>query len=105
MHKNNKSRRILAGLALFFALLLQVSSAHPFVQTIILPLDSARGKLGVQKLVFKIDNPENADSYITKYLKDVYPLISDETMNNIISEKIINKFLTNDTLGIVDFYT
>lgn len=65
---------------------------------------SAPEESGTQKVVFKIDSPENAGAYIEKYLKETYPLISENAINNIIETKTINKFLMNDTLGIVEFY-
>jgi L,D-transpeptidase-like protein len=97
MHKINKTRFLL--LAFLYVYALPGGYLYSYQSS-----DSATGRLSVQKVVLKIDDPSNADSYITHYLRDVYPLISEEAVNSILSEKIINKFLTNDTLGIVDFY-
>lgn len=68
------------------------------------PPDSAHGKSSVQKVVFRIEGAENPDDYIKNYLRDTFPLISDDAVNEITAGKAINKFLVNDTLGIVDFY-
>jgi hypothetical protein len=59
---------------------------------------------GMQKVVFKIDGIEELDAKVEEYLRDTYPIISDEEIQEIQSAKWINKFLANDSLGIVDFY-
>ncbi len=59
---------------------------------------------GLQKVVFRINGVEELDERIEEYLKDNYPIMSDEAIEEIKSTKWINKFLFNDSLGIVDFY-
>lgn len=71
-------------------------------QTIV-NLDSS-GSSALQKVVFRIEGVEELDSKIEEYLRDVFPIISDEAIEEIKSTKWINKFLLNDSLGIVDFY-
>jgi hypothetical protein len=59
-----------------------------------------------QKVIFRL-NPENVstvDDEIRNYMLDLYPLISEKAIDDILANKVINKFLLNDTLGIVDFY-
>lgn len=59
-----------------------------------------------QKVVFRL-NPENVanvNDEIRNYITDLFPLISDKAIDEIIAGLVINKFLMNDTLGIVDFY-
>ncbi|MGH2575930.1 MAG: L,D-transpeptidase family protein [Ignavibacteria bacterium] len=67
-------------------------------------IDSAQEKSNSQKVVFKIESFEEADRRIEDYLRDVFPLISNHAVEDIIANKIVNKFLVNDTLGIVEFY-
>lgn len=59
-----------------------------------------------QKMIFRIDtdNVNEIDGQIEEYLKDMYPIISDKAVNDVIASKFINKFLINDSLGIVDIY-
>lgn len=59
---------------------------------------------GLQKVVFKIEGVEELEEKIEEYLRDVFPIISVEEKEEIKSTKWINKFLLNDSLGIVDFY-
>ncbi len=60
---------------------------------------------GKQKISLKIDGTENLDGVIEDYLRDVYPIISDEAIQEIQSSKYVNKFLsTGDTLGSVELY-
>jgi len=63
---------------------------------------SSAGNL--QKVVFKIESVEELDQKIEDYLKDVFPIISDAAIDEIKSTKYINKFMLDDTLGIVEFY-
>ena len=77
-------------------------TSESFAQTNI-NLDSSSNP-GLQKVVFKINGVEELDSRIEEYLRDNYPIISDEAIEEIKSTKWINKFLLNDSLGIVDFY-
>ncbi len=59
---------------------------------------------GLQKVVFRIESVEELEEKIDEYLRDVFPIISDEAKEEIKSSKWINKFLLDDSLGIVDFY-
>lgn len=58
----------------------------------------------LQRVALKIEKIDNTDDVIESYLRDTYPLISDKTIEQVESTQFINKFLMNDTLGIVDFY-
>jgi hypothetical protein len=58
---------------------------------------------GMQKVVFKIDGVEELDAKVEEYLRDTYPIISDEEIQKIQSAKWIN-VLANDSLGIVNFF-
>ncbi|RPI13990.1 MAG: hypothetical protein EHM58_17340 [Ignavibacteriae bacterium] len=57
-------------------------------------------------MIFRIDaeNVDDIDGQIEEYLKDIYPIISDKAVKEILASKFINKFLINDSLGIVDIY-
>ncbi len=73
-----------------------------YIQTVI--TNDSLSLTGLQKVVFKIDGVEELDAKVEEYLRDTYPIISDEEIQKIQSSKWINKFLANDSLGIVDFY-
>ena len=67
------------------------------------PADTS-SKSGLQKVVFRIDNAGDVDRQVEDYLRNLYPIISDKAIEQIESSKWINKFLMNDSLGIVEFY-
>jgi hypothetical protein len=57
-----------------------------------------------KKITFKIEDISNLNEQIEEYLLDLYPVISDKAVSEIVSTKFITKTLIVDTLGIVDFY-
>lgn len=57
-----------------------------------------------QKVIFKIDNAEDLDGKIESYIKDFYPIISDEALNEIQRTKFINKFIADETTGQIEMY-
>ncbi len=61
-----------------------------------------------QQISIALDDPKNLDNetldgQIEDYLRDLFPIISDDAISEIQSSKSVDKKLTNDTLGIVDF--
>lgn len=58
----------------------------------------------LQKVVFRIDESSDVDKEVENYLRGLYPIISDKEIQQVESTKWINKFLMNDSLGIVEFY-
>jgi hypothetical protein len=93
------------GIFLLF-LLIFFAGQTPAKNLLLQLLDSAQGRSSeeLQKVVFKITDPSDIDGFIEKYLRNEYPLITDEAIAQINSTRTINKFLANDTLGIVDVY-
>jgi hypothetical protein len=69
-----------------------------------LTTNDSSGNTAVQKVVFKIDSPGDIDKKVEDYLRNLYPIISDKVIEEIEATKWINKFLLNDSLGIVDLY-
>ncbi len=67
------------------------------------PVDTGSNP-GLQKIVFRINSASDIDKDVEDYLRNLYPIISDKAIEEIESTKWINKFLLNDSLGIVDFY-
>jgi hypothetical protein len=62
-----------------------------------------------QLITLKLEDVQSVDDaalneQVEDYLRDLYPIISDETISEIESSKSIDKKLINDTLGIVEFY-
>lgn len=62
-----------------------------------------------QQVSFVLDDPQNLDAetldgQIEDYLRDIYPIISDEAISDIQASKSVDKKLLNDTLGIVEFH-
>lgn len=68
------------------------------------PLKDSAENENLQRVSLKIVQIYNTDDVIESFLRDAYPLISDNIIEQIESTQFINKFLVNDTLGIVDFY-
>lgn len=57
---------------------------------------------GYQKVTFPITDVDNLDGQIEDYLRDLYPIISDEEIAAIQGSKDISKKLVNDTLGHIE---
>lgn len=62
-----------------------------------------------QIITIKLENLQSVDDaalneQVEDYVRDIYPIISDETIEQIQTSKTIDKKLINDTLGIVEFY-
>lgn len=71
--------------------------------------DSSKVDPSKQEVSFLLDDPQNMDAasldgYIEDYLRDLYPIISDDAIAEIQSSKSVDKKLLNDTLGIVEFH-
>ncbi len=62
------------------------------------------GDNSLEKVQIKINDIEDLDGQIEDYLRDLYPIISDKTIEQIENTKFLDKKLINDTLGIVEFY-
>jgi len=61
-----------------------------------------------QKVSIPLDDPQNLDAetldgQIEDYLRDIYPIISDDAIADIQSSRSVDKKLVNDTLGVVEF--
>ena len=67
-------------------------------------VSDSSGNPGMKKVVFRITDVNSLNSRIEKYLRDEFPIISDKEIKEIESTAFVNKFLMNDSLGIVDFY-
>lgn len=61
------------------------------------------GNEGYQVVSIRLEDIERSDSQIENYLKNLFPIISENEINTIQGSKEITKKLINDTLGIVDF--
>lgn len=57
---------------------------------------------GYQKVTFPITEVDNLDGQIEDYLRDLFPIISDEEISAIQGSKDISKKLVNDTLGHIE---
>lgn len=66
------------------------------------PIVQNTTKPGFKKVTLPIENVENIDGQIENYLKDIYPIISDNEIEVIKGSKDISKKLLNDTLGIIE---
>jgi hypothetical protein len=58
---------------------------------------------GFQIISIPMEDPESTDEQIEKYMKSLFPIITDFEILVIQGSKEISKKLVNDTLGIVDF--
>jgi hypothetical protein len=58
----------------------------------------------MQKVTFRIGSEEEADEKIEHYLRNAYPIISDNAIEKIEASSVINKFSMNDSLGTYDTY-
>jgi hypothetical protein len=58
----------------------------------------------MQKISIRISTGEDADNKIEQYLRNAYPIISDNAIEEIEASSVINKFSMNDSLGIYDTY-
>ncbi len=70
--------------------------------------DSSKVDPSKHEVSFFLDDPQNMDAatldgYIEDYLRDLYPIISDDAIAQIQASKSVDKKLVNDTLGIVEF--
>jgi hypothetical protein len=57
---------------------------------------------GYEKVILPIEDPNNIDGQIEDYLKDLFPIISDNEISAIQGSKEISKKLINDTLGHIE---
>ncbi len=64
--------------------------------------NSNQNSVGYEKVTLSITDAENIDGQIENYLKDLFPIISDEEIESIKGSKEISKKLVNDTLGHVE---
>lgn len=55
-----------------------------------------------QKVTLQIEDPNNMDAQIEEYLRDIFPIISDNEISAIQGSKEISKRLINDTLGHIE---
>lgn len=117
----NKNKRILAIVfmiaAVFYSLIGYHTDALSFNKGLSLRNSKIRYITGndtltkgpaVQTVSFVLDDPQNLDNAtldekIDEYLRDLYPIISDDAVSEIQSGKSVSKKLINDTLGIVEF--
>jgi len=58
---------------------------------------------GYQVVSIEFEDLENTDGQIEDYMKELFPLITDEEISAVQGSKEITKKLVNDTLGIVEF--
>jgi hypothetical protein len=62
-----------------------------------------KGNESFQLISLALKDVESTDSQIEDYLRDVFPIITDDEISAIRGSKEITKKLVNDTLGIVEF--
>lgn len=96
--------QILPALLIFAGLRFLTAGENSSTEKQTVYFDSAQGLSTKEKLYLKIDNADEADSKIENYLRDLYPIISDKAVAEILASKTINKFLVNDTLGVIELY-
>lgn len=101
--KQIKDRLFIAAIFISFLLNL-ITSESLFSQLTDNTSNITDSKKETERVVLRIKDLDGLNERVEAHMKDLYPLISDESLNEIKASKYITKYLANDTLGIVDFY-